>query len=176
MRIVILLGSPHRHGTTAKLAAAFEKGALSAGHSVESVFVPGEKIAPCRSCDICRKTGTCMQQDSAPMLTDKLMEADAVVFVSPLFYFNMTAQLKALIDRFYARPALREKRLRACLLTAGADAEPWAYEPIQSEFHVLCRYMQFIDSGCVAAFGCASPDVEPLAQYLEAAEALGRAI
>lgn len=176
MRIVILLGSPHRQGTTAKLAAAFEKGALSSAHTVETIYVPGKKIAPCLSCGVCRKTGSCAQQDDAPALIDKLMQADTVVFVSPLFYFNLTAQLKSLIDRFYAKPELREKHLKACLLTAGADAEDWAYEPVKSEFNVLCRYMQFENSGCVAAYGCPSGDAAAMEQYLKEAEALGRSL
>lgn len=174
MRIVILLGSPHKEGTTARLAAAFERGALAAGHTVETVYVPGEKISPCLSCGVCRKTGACVQRDGAPALIDKLMEADGIVFVSPLFYFNLTAQLKSLIDRFYSRPALRESRPKAFLLTAGADAEDWAFAPVKEEFRALCRYMQFTESGTVAAYGCASPACEALAGYEKAAEELGR--
>ena len=176
MHIIILLGSPHKQGTTAKLASRFERGALAAGHTVETVYVPGEKIAPCLGCNVCRKTGTCVQKDDAPALLDKLMQADGLVFVSPLFYFNMTAQLKALIDRFYSKPALLEKHFRACLLTAGADAEDWAFEPIRKTFTAICRYMQFEERGAVAAFGCPSPDSDTLAPYLEEAEALGKTI
>lgn len=174
MRIMILLGSPHKQGTTAKLAAAFEKGALLAGHSVETVYVPGEKVAPCLSCGVCRKTGSCAQRDSAPGLIDKLMTADAIVFVSPLYYFNMTAQLKTLIDRFYMKPALRDTHPKACLLTAGADDEDWAFAPIQEAFRAICRYMRFTEGGIVAAYGCASPDAEELNKYLEEAETLGK--
>lgn len=175
MHIILLLGSPHRQGTTAKLAAAFEKGAAAAGHTIEKIYLPGEKIAPCLSCDVCRKTGVCVQKDGAPAVIEKLMRADGVVFASPLFYFNLTAQLKALIDRFYSKPALRDKRLKACLLTAGADAEDWAFAPIKAVFGAMCRYMQFTEGGIVAAYGCASPASEAFAEYEKAAEALGRA-
>lgn len=174
MRIVILLGSPHRQGTTARLAAAFEKGALDAGHAVETVYVPGEKIAPCLSCGVCRKTGACVQKDGAPALIDKLMAADGIVFVSPLFYFNLTAQLKSLIDRFYSKPALRDRHPKACLLTAGADAEEWAFKPVTEEFKALCRYMQFTDGGTVTAYGCASPEAPEMEGYLKTAETLGK--
>lgn len=174
MHIIILLGSPHPKGTTAQLAARFESGARAAGHTTETVFVPGLKIAPCLSCGVCREKGVCVQRDDAPAVLEKLMRADGVVFVSPLFYFNLTAQLKALIDRFYAVPALRDRRLKACLLTAGADEEAREYAPVLSVFDAVCRYMQFENGGTVAALGCPAPDAEAMGQYLKAAEALGR--
>ena len=175
MHIIILLGSPHKNGTTARLAAAFEKGAVNAGHTVETVFVPGKKIAPCLSCGVCRKTGACVQRDDAPAVLEKLMRADGIAFVSPLFYFNLTAQLKALIDRFYGVPALRDKHPKACLLTAGADVDDWAFDAVKGEFDVLCRYMQFENAGIVAGYGCASPAAADLDRYCTEAQALGGA-
>lgn len=175
MKLVILLGSPHRKGTTACLAEAFQRGALAAGHTVKTVFLPGEKIAPCLACNACKKTGACVQKDGAAAILRELDAADGFVFVSPVYYFGMSAQLKALIDRFYgAYPSLRGRGFPTALLTACADEEDWTTEPIVSHYRAICRYMDFTDRGIVAASGCESPEAEGLARYLAEAEALGR--
>ena len=176
MHIVLLLGSPHRNGTTAALAKAFKEGAESAGHTVESIYVPGENIHPCLSCGGCRNTGKCVQNDGGNALVEKLLKADGIVFASPLFYFNFTAQLKTVIDRFYCtNGALRETNPRVALLTAGADDDKTAFAAITVSYETICNYMHFKDVGTVTALGCASPAAEKMPLYLEAAKALGAA-
>ena len=104
MKIVMLAGSPHKNGTTAALAEQFQRGAAEAGHEVYRFDAAFRSVHPCVACDTCRRTGTCaFSGDDMTELEPHLFAADAVVFVSPVYYFTVTAQLKAVIDRTVAR-------------------------------------------------------------------------
>jgi multimeric flavodoxin WrbA len=100
--ILILEGSPRKKGNSCTLAAQSAIGARQAGADVESVFLQRLKIAPCNSCDACRKTGVCTIKDDMQMLYPKLAEADGLILASPIFWFTYSAQLKTCIDRWYA--------------------------------------------------------------------------
>lgn len=104
MKIVMITGSAHRHGTTAALADQFQQGALDAGHEVYRFDAAFQDVHPCIGCDKCLRTGECtFAADDMKLLNPHLLAADAVVFVSPVYYFTINAQLKAVIDRTVAR-------------------------------------------------------------------------
>ena len=103
MNIVLLTGSAHRSGTTATLAREFQRGAEDAGHEVFRFDAAFHDVHPCIGCDRCRREGVCtFAADDMKRLNPHLLAAEAVVFVSPIYYFDLSAQLKAVIDRFYA--------------------------------------------------------------------------
>lgn len=178
MKILILKGSPHKNGSTALLADAFAKGAGSAGHEVEFFDAAKAKIGPCYGCNVCRtKEDGCFQKDDMEGLNEKLINADLVAFVSPLYYFGMTAQLKLVIDRFYGiNGILRESQKKAVLLSAGADIDDWAMDAIDSHFVTMCRYLNWTDAGKVLATGVAVPEQFDGTDYLEKAEKLGESL
>ena len=94
MKIAMLTGSAHRHGTTAALADRFQQGALDAGHEVYRFDAAFQEVHPCIGCDKCRRTGECtFAADDMKLLNPHLLAADAVVFVSPIYYFAINAQL-----------------------------------------------------------------------------------
>ena len=99
MKILLISGSPHKAGTTSVLIKAFSKGAESAGHEVYH-FNAGEKeVHPCIACEKCHSAvSACVFRDAFDEIRDMLIEADAVVFASPIYYYGLTAQLKAVID------------------------------------------------------------------------------
>ncbi len=102
-KVLILEGSPRRRGNSAILSAEFARGAAEAGCSVEMVNVAGKKIAGCLGCDACyRNGGTCVQKDDMQEVREKMLAADVIVLASPIYFYSMTAQLKAVIDRAYA--------------------------------------------------------------------------
>ena len=138
MKIVMMTGSAHRNGTTATLAGRFQQGALDAGHEVYRFDAAFQDVHPCIGCDKCRRTGTCtFAADDMKLLNPHLLAADAVVFVSPIYYFTINAQLKAVIDRFQRyfearfargiRPAIETHRDAVLLLTMGRY-DPFAVE------------------------------------------------
>lgn len=103
-KILILSGSPRVNGNSEMLCDAFAKGALAAGHQVEKIRVADKKITPCSACYHCKNSnGHCVYQDDMTEILQKMIDADVLVLSSPVYFYSVTAQLKALIDRTVAR-------------------------------------------------------------------------
>lgn len=80
------------------------KGALEAGNEVEKIFVAGKEISPCRACYYCRShQGACSIKDDMAEVLKKMIDADVIVLSSPVYFYSISAQLKAVIDRTVAR-------------------------------------------------------------------------
>ena len=103
MKIAILNGSP-RIGNTAAMVNAFAEGAKEAGHEVDILHVGKMKISGCLACEYCHSKGEgkCVQKDDMEKVMPAYKEADMIVYASPIYYFAMTAQLSAAIQRMYA--------------------------------------------------------------------------
>ena len=112
MNIVMISGSPHRHGTTARLADSFIAGAREAGHSVKRFDVAFMDIHPCMGCNVCKtEKARCVFPDDMTEVGEALMDSDCVVFVTPIYYNGFTAQMKTVIDRFFAvEPSIRKNQ------------------------------------------------------------------
>ena len=103
MNIVVLSGSPRKGANTDTMVDAFAGAAREDGHTVEVVRVAGKKIAGCLGCRYCfEHEGTCVQKDDMVGVIESIKNADMVVFASPIYWFDITAQEKAVIDRLYA--------------------------------------------------------------------------
>ena len=102
MRILGIMGSPRLGGNTDLLLDAALNGARSAGAEVEKIVVDKLNISPCREHYGCLEDGNCIIRDDMDALYPKLMDADGIVVASPMFFYGITAQLKALIDRCQA--------------------------------------------------------------------------
>ena len=102
-RITVLVGSPRKDGNTEALADAFIKGAQEAGNEVAKLHLRELKVNGCLGCEYCTNhDGECVQKDGMTAIYDALYRTDIVVFATPIYYFGIAAQLKAVIDRFYA--------------------------------------------------------------------------
>ncbi|MGN1266380.1 MAG: flavodoxin family protein [Dorea sp.] len=178
MNILILLGSPHKDGTTKALADKFAEGAKSVGHEVNELYLHGMDIAPCMGCNSCKRNEEqCCLKDDMEQVKILVKDADLVVFVSPLYYFGFTAQLKKAIDRFYAFNAdLRKNPKKAVLISAGADDDDWAMDGIRVNYEVMCRYLHWKNVGEVLALGSASIEALEGKEYLKQAYDLGAAL
>ncbi|MBQ9694107.1 MAG: flavodoxin family protein [Kiritimatiellae bacterium] len=97
-KVLILSGSPRKAGNSEILCERFAAGARAAGHYVERFSLAGKQIGFCRACYAC-KAGPCPQQDAAIVFVQKMLEADVIVLSTPVYFYTMCAQLKALIDR-----------------------------------------------------------------------------
>jgi multimeric flavodoxin WrbA len=101
-KILILNGSPRQKGTSAVLAERVASGAREAGAEVESIYLHALDIRPCDACDSCAETeGVCIIKDDMQSLYPKILQADAIVVTSPVYWFTYSAQLKLCIDRWY---------------------------------------------------------------------------
>ena len=112
MKIVILTGSYNLHGTSNTLVDEFIKGAKENGNEIIRFDTAHLNIHPCIGCNHCGMDGDCVFKDDMVKILDTVEEADMLVFVTAVYYFDMTAPLKATIDRFYSRTGrISSKRL-----------------------------------------------------------------
>ncbi len=127
-KVLILSGSPRKNGNSDILCDEFLKGACAAGHSVEKVRVADKKIAPCLGCYHCASHGgECVHNDDMKELMQKIIEADVLVLASPVYFYSICAQLKAVIDRTVARWTEVKNKEFYYIVTA-ADAEKSSLE------------------------------------------------
>lgn len=98
-KVLIICTSPRKNGNSDMLAQSFAKGAKAAGNDVEIVSLADKKIAFCRGCFACQKTGKCVIADDAVLITEKIADAEVVVWATPIYYYEMAGQMKTMIDR-----------------------------------------------------------------------------
>ena len=100
--IVVLSTSLRNNSNSAKLAEAFADGAEAAGHAVERISLKNKEMHFCICCLVCQTTGKCVLADDVQAITEKVRDADIVVFATPIYYYEMSGQMKTLIDRMNA--------------------------------------------------------------------------
>ena len=179
MKILVLCGSPHKNGTTNALAEALISGIDRNRHTVEKIQLSEKKVAPCRGCEYCRRSeGCCVQKDDMQFILPSVLDADIVVFASPVYYFGFNAQLKAVIDRFYAvNPRLKlQTEKKAILLTAGGGKEEWIPEGIFANYRTMLRYLNWTSLGQICALSCHTKEQLPRTGCLEQARKLGESL
>ena len=103
-KVLILSGSPRKGGNSDILCDEFLRGAREAGHDVEKIRVAEKKIAPCSGCYYCTAHGgACAHKDDMAEVLQKMIDADVLALASPVYFYSIDAQLKAVIDRTVAR-------------------------------------------------------------------------
>jgi multimeric flavodoxin WrbA len=102
MKVLGIYGSPRKGGNTDILLDEALKGAASEGAEVTSIRCCNLKLAGCLECGGCDNTGECVQDDDMQLVYPKLLEADVIILASPIFFYGLTSQAKALIDRCQA--------------------------------------------------------------------------
>ena len=103
-KVLILSGSPRKDGNSDILCEEFARGAQEVGNEVEKIRVSAKKIAPCSACYYCRDHGgKCTHKDDMAETLQKMIDADVLVLSSPVYFYSIDAQLKAVIDRTVAR-------------------------------------------------------------------------
>ncbi len=134
MRITTILGSPKRNGNTAAILKAFEKLA-QANNSIDRINITEMTIKGCRGCDACQLKADvpgCLQKDDFQEVINRIMNADFIVYASPVYVWDFPAQMKTLIDRHYCLVKwknydkeiyLLENKHTALLATCGGEAE-----------------------------------------------------
>jgi multimeric flavodoxin WrbA len=126
MKIVSLVGSPHgEKGSTAKLLQLVLGGAREKGATTEVIALKGDTVRPCLGCDTCHKIGKCAQKDAFEEIRAKILAADGLVLASPNYILNVSAQLKAFMDRCCGVVHLMqfEGKYGAAVVTSGGGDE-----------------------------------------------------
>lgn len=107
MKVLAIMGSPRIRGNTDLLLDEALRGAQSEGAEVEKIIVDKLKISPCKEYNACLRDGNCVIRDDMDDIYPKLLDADVVIVASPMFFYALTSQVKALIDRCQALWARR---------------------------------------------------------------------
>lgn len=122
--VLILSGSPRKGGNSDILCDEFAKGALESGHNVEKIRVAEQNIGYCRACYACKGSGVCVIKDDMTDLLQKMIDSDVIVLASPVYFYSIDAQLKAVIDRTVARwTEIRDKEFYYIVTAADSELE-----------------------------------------------------
>ena len=147
-RIVILAGSVRKGGNTDLLVQAFAEGARK-NHDVEIVSAADYKVNPCIGCNSCfaREGNRCFQQDDMDQIYEKLKGADIVVAASPLYFYGISAQLKAMTDRLHTPMRSGFKIKKLALLLTGAAVLPQMFDSVIMQYRLILDYFGLEDAG-----------------------------
>ena len=176
MKILVITGSPRKNGNSAALADHFIEGAKEAGHEVVRFDAAFKKVHPCIACNSCGMDGPCVFEDDFEFVRKHIIDADCVVFATPMYYFGISAQLKAVIDRFYAINGSIHVPKKAVLLMTYANTAASEAMPIKSHYEVLLKYLGWRDAGQVIAPGVWPAGAIRHTRFPEEAYRLGKSI
>ena len=124
MKKVVVLSTSLRPGSNSNaLAEKFAEGAAAAGNEVELISLRGKEIKFCIGCLSCQKTGACVFKDDVPAIMDSVLNADVVCWATPINYYEMSGQMKTLIDRMNAMYPTDYRFREVYLLTTAAEDE-----------------------------------------------------
>ena len=173
MKILGLSCSPREQGNTENLLSEALKGSQKEGAEIELYSVSGKTIEPCQGCGACRDKGECRIKDDMQNLYNKLLDSDGIVFGTPVYFYTMTAQAKAIIDRTIGltRPERTlANKVAGIVVVGGSLGLVDALKDIY--FYFITR--QMLPANFVAAYAGPEGDVKNLEKCMKAAEELGR--
>lgn len=176
MKKILVISTSLRPGSNSDLLAdAFAEGAAGAGHEVEKIGLRGKRISFCTGCLACQKTQRCVIRDDAPEIVQKMKASDIVAFATPVYYYEMSGQLKTLLDRanplFPSDYAFRDIYL---LASAAEDDE----RAVDGALHGLEGWVRCFEkcrvAGVLRGVGVTGPgEVREKPALLEAARRMG---
>jgi multimeric flavodoxin WrbA len=177
MKVTVITGSPRKNGTSALLADKFIEGAKEAGHVVLRFDAAFEDVKPCLACDYCAShDGECVRRDAMNPWYEKLIGSDMVVFVTPLYYYAMSTQIKAVIDRFHANNAKLKGNKKAMILATSYGADDWTMKALEKNYESILRFMNWEDAGKLFATGCPVREMIEQSNFPNKAYELGKFI
>ncbi|MHC1681450.1 MAG: flavodoxin family protein [Clostridiaceae bacterium] len=176
--ILIVVGSGIQNGNTDNLAEAYIKGAKEVGHNIQKVFLGNQKVHGCIGCGACQlNEHVCAIRDDMQPIYSLFEKCDTIVFASPLYFWTISAHLKAFIDRLYAISTNDEYPHKdTVLLMTGGSEKFYAFEQAVSFYRFFTKALGWTDQGMCLAGGCeGEPGKRNIDnKYLEEAYELGK--
>ncbi len=169
MKILGVLGSPRIGGNSDVLLEQAVAGAKDAGAEVEKIVLCQKKISGCLNCDKCNETGVCVIKDDMPEIHKKILEAEAIIHSCPVYFWAMTSQMKAYLDRWCAffdaewrwhkayYPRMKGKRIG--LITVCGDPNVSTADPIVHSFKNTTDFSKMRWIGAVMASATARGEI-----------------
>ena len=173
MKITILNGSPRHNGNTQIMADTFAKAAQENGHTATVLNIANLHIRGCMDCKYCYShEGKCVQDDDMKKVFAELSDTDLLVFASPVYWFDITAQEKAAIDRLYAFGATGFPFTKTALLLDSHSEG--VYDAAIAMYKSTCAYCKWEDQGVVTISGMTERDSMASSPKLEEVRELAR--
>lgn len=172
MNILVVTGSPRKGCNTEMMAEAFAAGARAAGNTVTVRNLSRCHVGPCLACEYCfSHDGVCVQKDDMNELLADVDLADVLVLASPIYWFDISAQMKCFVDRLYAR-AVKGFHIKgmAMLLDSGSDG---VYGAARAQLEDICGYLKWENRGVFTAPGMTGRDSIKSTDYLDGARRFG---
>ena len=133
MSKVLIISTSLRGGSNSEfLAREFEKGAKEAGNEVEFISLKQKELKYCIGCLSCQKTGKCVIKDDVPEIMEKVKNADIIVFATPIYYYEMSGQMKTLLDRLNPLYPTDYKFRKVYMLATAAEDGDFVFEKAYS--------------------------------------------
>ena len=120
-RILVITTSLRANSNSDLLAERLTAGAKAAGHDVETISLKGKNLRFCIGCLACQKTQRCIQKDDAAAIAGQVLTADTLVFVTPIYYYEMSGQMKTLLDRLNPLYGADYRFRKVYLLSVAAE-------------------------------------------------------
>ena len=153
-KVVVLVGSMRMNGNTRILAERFADGA-SENNSVEIVSISDYKVNPCTGCNRCYSSegDVCIQRDDMDAIYAKLADADVLAIASPVYFYGLSAGLKAIIDRLHTPMRNTFGIRQLALLLVGATEVPKLFASIEMQYESALEFFHLEDAGRVLVGG-----------------------
>ena len=178
MKITVLTGSPRKNGTSNYLADEFIKGAKESGHEIYRFDCAKADIKNCLGCNACAMgSKPCIHKDDFAELREHLLNSDIILFVSPIYYFDMTSSIKKVIDRFYSiDPQLKEKNNKAVLIYVQHSPVEQVKDIINAHYQAIINWLNIENIGIINAVGIESVEHLKQTSYPQQAYELGKSL
>ena len=173
-KVLILNGSPRKGGNTDVLIESFSRGAIKSC-DVETLRVSDFNVHPCRGCNACKanESGRCVVHDDMMYFWEKLSKTDVLIVASPVYFYGISATLKAIVDRLHA-PARAELPIKKLgLLLVAASSDPTVFDPIKLQYEKIVSYFKLQNAGIVCVGGVEKPGDAQGSPLLAEAERMG---
>lgn len=174
---VIVVGSAAPESNTLALAQACAQGANEAGHQTQLFLLGNEPLHGCRGCGACQLTHHCVQRDAMDQILPAIQACDTLILASPLYFWTISASMKAFIERLYVLSEKDQYPIKDCaLLMSAGDEQFWTFEQPLAYYHFLTQALGWQDLGSCLIGGCPGHgrhwEAKPAA--LQKAESFGR--
>ena len=157
MKVLLINGSPHKEGSSNILAEQFRAGAEKAGHEVSVFDAAHAKIAPC--------------------IKQMILSSDMVVLATPLYFFNMSAQMKLAVDRLYAFLGEMSRRVKQmALIVAANNPNPRIMDCVVTNYLSIVNFLGVKNAGMILGTGCGTPEITRQTKYPQMAYEFGASL
>lgn len=176
MKIIIFTGSHRLKSNSSFMATSFIQGSSEKGHKIYRFDAAFKKLHGCIACNKCEMKNPCIFKDDFVEAREKLIEADVVVFATPIYFYGMSAQIKLCIDRFYSTIMHINERKLSILLAVSGQTDKNVMNSLVSQYELIATSLNWKDVGQILADGFLEEGAIAKTIYHKMAYELGKSL